>query len=162
MTAPVTTDDVVQGAVKWLLTFDDLTELVGVFSETGVPWLFQHSLWATIEGSQSTAVVVSRAGGWAGANPHNTMRFPRLSLDLYADPLRDDGNNITDPGEVHRRLEAVFDAYDRVLHRTDPDSVFWGTVRTIGCQRLGEPMFFPLPDGDHMSRCQVFYGVTVG
>ncbi len=162
MTGPVVDDDLVQGAVKWLLTQSDVTAVVGTFDETASPWLFQHQLWARVEGSQSTAAVLSRAGGWSGANEHNTMRFPRLSLEVYADPLRDTGNNVTDPGESWRRIEAAWSAFDTVLHRPAAESVMWGTVRTLGCLRLGEPNIYSVPDGDGMLRCQCFYGVVTG
>ncbi len=162
MTAPVTTDDLVQGLVKWLLEFPDIAAVLGTYPDTSTPWLFQHSLWATVEGSQGTAAVVSRGGGWAGANEHNTMRFPRISLELYADPIRDAARNLSDPGEVWRRIDAAFNAFDTRLHRPAGQDVRWGDVRTLGCLRLGEPSVYPVPDGEGVLRLQCFYGVAVG
>lgn len=152
-------DDLIQGAVKYLGAQGDVLELLGSYTD-GVPWLFQHTLWVTVEGSQRTAAVVSRAEGWAGPNQYNTMRFPRISLELYADPLRDAGNNITDPGEVQRRIEATYQLIDSHLHRPQGGVQMWGTVRTIGCTRLAEPSAYPVPDGGGLVRLQVFYGVT--
>ncbi len=162
MSAPVTADDLVQGAVKWLLGFTDIAAVLGVYPDTGTPWLFQTTLWATVEGSQSTAAVISRAGGWAGANAHNTMRFPRIRLELYADPIRDGARNLTDPGEAWRRIEAAWDVFDSRLHRPAAADVRWGDVRTLGCLRLGEPTVYSVPDGEGMLRLQCFYGVAVG
>jgi len=162
MTTPVDTDDLVQGCVKWLLDEDTIHSVLGVFPDTNVPWLYQHSLWSRVEGTQSVAAVISRAGGWAGANEYNTLRFPRLSLEIYADPLRDTQGNVTQPGETWRRIEAAWVAFDTLLHRPSADTVMWGTVRTITCTRLGEPLIYPVPDGDGSLRLQQFYAVTQG
>lgn len=161
MTGPVNTDDLVQGAVKWLLGQPTVTAVLGTTAE-GSPLLFQHSLWVKVEGTQSTAAVISRAGGWAGANPHNTLRFPRLSLELYTDPLRDAGNNVVEPGESWRRIEAAFSAFDKLLHRPAPTTQMWGTVRTVGSLRQTEPVVYPVPDGDGVLRLQAFYGIAQG
>ncbi len=162
MSSPVDQDDLVQGAVKYLLGFYDVSTSLGVYADTGAPWLFQHTLWVTVEGSSSTAAVIARAGGWAGANQHNTMRFPRLALEIYADPIRDAAGNITDPGEAYRRIESVFDTFDRLLHRPASATQMWGEIRTIGSQRLGEPNVYPVPDGGGVLRLETFYGLAIG
>lgn len=161
MTAPVLDDDLVQGCVKYLLDEDNVHAALGVFPDTGTPWLFQHELWGAVEGSQATAAVISRAGGWAGPNEYNTLRFPRISLQIYADPLREAGN-VSMPGETWRRVEATFRVFDNLLHRPAPTVIMWGSIRTITCTRLGEPVVYPVPDTDGMIRLQVFYGVTEG
>lgn len=160
MSTPVR-DEVVRGCVTWLGGLPDIADAVSAYQD-GTPLLFQHKLWVAMEGTSTTAAVISRAGGWSGSNAHNTMRFPRLSLELYADPLRDAGKNLTDPGEVWSRIEAAFDAFDKRLHRPDPTSIMWGTLRTIGCERLTDPMVYEVPDGDGLLRSQTFYGVSVG
>ncbi len=164
MTTPYTEvdDDLIDGCVTWLKSYQDVQQVLGVYDDTDTPWLFQHSLWHKVEGTQSTAAVLSYAGGWASANQHNTMRFPRVSLDIYADPLRDGAGNPTDPAEVYRRLQVVFDVFDRLLHRVRDGVVYWGTVRTLGCLRLAEPVFDYLPEGDGVRRLQCFYGVSQG
>lgn len=162
MTGPVVTDDLVQGAVKWLMDQPAIVAVLGTFPGTTTPYLFQHNLWARIEGTQSTAAVISRAGGWAGANPHNTLRFPRLSLELYADPLRDGARMVIEPVETWRRIEAAFAVFDKVLHQPAASAQMWGTVRAIGCLRQGEPIVYPVPDGDGVLRLQTFYGVSQG
>ncbi len=162
MTGPVTTDDIVQGAVKYLKGFSDVLAVLGADPDTSAPYLYQHDLWTTVEGSQSTAAVVSYLGSWAGANEHNTMRFPRISLDIWADPLRDAGGNITQPGEVYRRLLAAWNVFDLRLHRPASAAVMWGTVRTLGCTRLAEPFIDPITDGDGIRRLQCLYGVVQG
>lgn len=162
MTTPVDTDTLVQGAVKWLSSFDDVIETLGAYPDTATPYLFQNSLWQTIEGTQSAAAVISRAGGWAGPNQHNTMRFPRISLEIFVDPLRDIDGNVTEPGETGRRAEAAYRVLDAHLHRPQSGVQMWGTIRTLGCTRLGEPAVYSMSDGDGMVLLQVFYGVVEG
>lgn len=162
MTAPVDEDDIVQGCVKWLLDIAEIRDVLGVYTETNTPWLFQHELWTKVENTSSTAAVISYAGGWAGANQHNTVRFPRLSLDVYCDPIRDAAGNVTDPGEAFRRMFYVWGVFDDVLHRPESGTVMWGTVRTIGCTRITEPAVDYLPEGDGVRRLHCFYSVTQG
>jgi hypothetical protein len=162
MTTPVNDDDLVQGCVKWLLDEDDVHRVLGVFPQTNVPWLYQHTLWNRIEGTQSQAAVIARAGGWAGANDYNTLRFPRLSLEIYVDPIRDSGGNQTMPGETNRRIEQVWRVFDNLLHRPSPDTVMWGDIRVITSTRLGEPTVYVVPDGDGSLRLQQYYAITQG
>jgi len=162
MTAPVQTDDLVQGAVKWLSGFTDIRDVLGFYPDTDTPYLFQHTLWVRVEGSGATAAVIGRGGSWAGANVYNTMQYPRLTLELYVDPMRDDAHNVVDPGESYRRIEAAWQAFDRRLHRAGDGDQRWGTVRTLACVRLAEPTVYPVPGGDGMLRMQTFYAVTAG
>lgn len=161
LTPPVDTDETVSGCVKWLQTFPDVIDSVGSFPD-GTPWLFQDDLYTTVESSQSQAAVISYAGGWAGPNPYNTLRFPRLSLDIVADPMRDSGGNPIRPGELKRRVMSVYKVFDTHLHRPQGGDQTWGTVRTIAAARLGEPFLYPLSAGGGAQRLQVFYGITEG
>lgn len=162
MTAPVADDDIVQGCVKWLLQFPDVLAVLGTSPEDGSPLLTQHRLYRVMESTQSTAAVVIHAGGWAGPNGHNTMRFPRLSLEITVDPIRDAGNNAIDPGEANRRITKAYKAIDAHLHRPQGGVQYWGDIRTIGCARQGEPTIYAISDGGGSIRLQVFYGVIEG
>ncbi len=157
MTQP---DDIVTGALAYLYTKPDLLAVLG--SDDDGPWLFGYRLWAVVEKSESTAVVISHDGGWAGANLEHTLRFPRLQIDIYADPRRDMGNNGNDPGEVQRRVNHVFETLDKHLHRVDSGTQMWGGVRTVASARLTEPTIYAVPDGDGLLRAQIHYGITQG
>ncbi len=159
MTAPLT-DDIVSGAVSYLMTKPDILAALG--SDADGPWLFQYDLWAMVEKSQSTACVVGHDGGWATANPHNTLRFPRISVAIWADPKRDGGNNAILPGEVQRRANHVFEVIDKYLHRVAGPDQMWGNIRTVSCVRITEPNILRVPDGDGMLRLLTYYAVTQG
>lgn len=156
-------DDIVQGCVKYLQAFPDVVAVVGSFAVVPAsPYLFQHRLWVEMEGSQSTAAVISSDTGWAAPNLHNTLRFPRVVLTLYADPARDSQGNVTDPGEVRRRIDDAFTVFDRRLHRVSGGTQMWGTVRTVSCERLTEPTNAAVPDGDGLRSLVASYAVTQG
>jgi hypothetical protein len=157
---PVTQDDVVQGCCKWLLSLSDVVAAVG--SSDGVPSIFQDVLQRNMEQTQEVAAVISVVGGWGAPNDYNSLRLPRLQVELYVDAWRSGDRSYVELAESRRRAYAVFDIFDRHLHRPSHEMVMWGTVRTINCVRLGEPVVAPVPDGDGMVKSMVFYGVMVG
>lgn len=165
MTTPVTAEDIVGATVKWLLTKSSVTSAVGMFTVSGkqVPGIFQYRLWAgQFEGASSSAIVITNEGGWATPNPHNTMRFPRVVLNVWCDPLRDDGHNATNLPEVQRRAMWVFEQADKYLHIPGGDTMIWGETRVISSVRLVEPVLYTVPDGDGIVRLQAYYAVTQG
>ena len=158
----VETDDIVSGCVRHLLSFSDVTDMVPSSVVGEEAYIFQWTLQMIIETTQSSAVVVSQVGSWAAPNIHNTLKFPRISVEFYADPLRDNGRNYTDLTEVRRRINALYNAVDKRLHRPQAGEQMWGSIRTLECTRLGEPVIYEIPNGDGALRGQVFYGVVVG
>lgn len=161
MTTPIAQDDIVQGCAKMLTQKLDVVAALGTDSEGNV-LLRQYGLWMQMEGTQSTAAVIGNDGGWAGPNLHNTLRFPRITVDVYADPRRDAGGNLRDPGEVRRRINHAYQVIDRYLHRPEGGAEMWGSIRTLACARTIEPVITSVPDGGGLLRLFVAYGVTEG
>lgn len=162
MTGPVAADNIVQAAAKFLATRPTVLAVLGKFPATQTPYLFQNSLWTTMENSQSTAAVLRYAGGWTGPNAHNTMRFPRLLLEVFCDPIRDEDNNIADPGEVRRRVEHAYKVIDKQLHHPQGGQQRWGDIRVLGCSRLTEPVVENVTDGSGLLRLTCTYAITEG
>ncbi len=165
MTAPVNTDDLVSGCAAYLLAQPEIVAAVSEYLIGGVlsAGIFQYRPWAKIEGSSGTAIVLTAdGGGWAAANMHNTLSFPRLTVNIWADPVRDGMRNVTDPGEVMRRAYAVQKIVDRFLHRTGGPEVYFGTLRIISSVRLTEPFTYVVADGDGLVRSQTMYAITEG
>lgn len=156
-------DDIVTGCVKWLRAKTDVTDAVDTFQIGGQigPGIWGYRLWTRMEGSSKTSVVISHDGGWAAPNMHNTLRFPRLVLNVWADPQRDAQKNDVDPW-VQRRANRVFEVVDKHLHRITGPEMYWGDLRVVSCVRLTEPIRYPTPDGDGLIRLQAFYAVTEG
>jgi hypothetical protein len=164
VTTPVTADDIVSGAVTYLLAQPEIVAAVDSYIIGGkqTPGIFQYRTWTPIEGTSTTCAVLTSDGGWAGANLYNTLRFPRLTCNIWADPIRDAGRNLADPGEVMRRSFAVYKVFDKYLHRTAGAEVYFGTLRIISSVRLTEPTIIVVPDGDGLVRCQTTYAITEG
>ena len=160
MSTPVLADDLIQGVVKHLAEQADVRAVLGAYPGGDVPWLFQHTLFLPVEGTSSTAAVLTRNGGWAGPNLHNTMRFPRLGLELWCDPQRDAAGHVSDPGEAQRRILHALWAIDTHLHLPAGGDRFWGTVRVVSSIRLNAPDPYLVPDGGGLLRVAVFYAVT--
>lgn len=163
MSAPVVADDIVTGAVTFLLDKPDVVGCVSRINLGGqyAPAIWPYQLWAVLENSGATACVLSSDGGWAGANLHNTLRFPRLQVSIWADPLRDPNAGM-DVGETRRRAERAWSAVDRHLHRTAGDAVMFGGLRVIESTRLTEPVDLLVPDGDGLLELRSYYAITQG
>lgn len=164
-------DNVASGAVKYLVTFSDVTSLLGSFSPSdpnpgfaGKPWLFSDNnqgVLKVMEGTSAAGVVCGDAGGWDVPPPMGTVRMRRLRVDIWVDPLRDVNANVIETSAITAgRGMAVFNAVQFRLHRTDPDAVTWGDLVTTGCQLLTDPQFLPVADGDWLLRGTAYYGVT--
>lgn len=169
-------DDVASGAVKYLSGFSDVTALIGSFplndpvpANAGKPWLFSDTrgmdgnpgVLARLEGTSAAAVVCSDFGGWEVPPALGTLRFRRLRVDVWIDPNRDARGNITDSSSItsNRGLQ-VFAAVQFRLQRTNPDTVLWGDLVTVGCQLLVDAVFAPVTDGDGLQRGTAYYGVA--
>jgi len=164
-------DDVASGAVRYLAAFPDVTGLLGAFpagdpiaANAGQPWLFADTnagVLKVMEGSSAAAVVCGDFGGWSVAEPLGTLRFRRLRLDVWVDPVRDSGSNVTESSSLTtNRGLAVFAAVQFRLQRTDPDAVLWGNLVTTDCHLLTDIQFLPVPDGDMLQRGTAYYGVS--
>ena len=164
-------DDVASGAVRYLTQFADVTAMLGSFSlsdpqtaNAGRPWLFadnNQGVLATMEGSSAAAVVCGDFGGWDVPPMLGTLRFRRLRVDVWVDPLRDANRSVTETSSLTtNRGLAVFAATQFRLQRTDNDAIFWGDLCTVGCQLLTDIQFTPVPDGDWLQRGTAYYGVA--
>jgi hypothetical protein len=166
-------DDVSQGAYYFLSSLPDVTAMIGSFPDDdpdnpGVPWVFVHSLYTRMEaqsiaqGSQAVAIVCVYAGQGSGSLDYSTVRNQRLEVDLWIDPLRDQYGNITAPSETEARGLDVFSVLDSHLHRASSGdkTMLWGNLVTIGCERMTEPVAYPVADGDGLIRMVFFYNVT--
>lgn len=176
-------DDVVQAARQFLATFPEVMSELG--SDAGTVYLFQWSLHVPVEGTQEVACVLSTTGSWTSPNTHNTAKFPRLLVEVYADPIRDVKRSPTVYNTQQRALR-VAEKISDVLHRpfagewgpvanpaydsADPEAepetiplrVFDDNLRIIASHRLDEPAPFPVPDGDGMVVARVAFGLSVG
>jgi hypothetical protein len=171
-------DGAATGAWYFLSQFEDVTSLLGSFSgadpnpaNAGQPWLFSdtesNDMLARVQGTSQAAVVLAGFGQWAGPAAMSGQQFPRLRVDIWVDPARDAGGNITESAiYTASRGLAVAQAIHHRLQRKDSDSVMFGDMCTIGCQALTFPPQFtritpPAGGGDWLQRGFAYYGLTV-
>jgi hypothetical protein len=151
--------DIVEAAVTYLFGQPEVLDALGADPGTGAPYLYPNSLYTVMQNTQSAAAVVARAGGFAAPNAHNTARFPRIALELTVDPLRDEMNNVLNFDEAGYRADTIYKIIDPYLHRPRGGSQWWGSVRTVSCVRLSEPLVYAVPDGSGLIRHITYYGV---
>lgn len=152
-------DDAVQGCVAYLLQQTPLTLLLG--SEKGIIFLFQDKLEVPVEKTSSAAIVISGAGGWAPPNSYNTMMFPRLRVDIYADPPRDAVGRVTRATEARTLVQRVGNVLDTYLHQTSNEPTFWREVVAVSSTRLAELTISQLVSGDRTAVGSTYYGAQV-
>lgn len=154
--------ELLEAAVIYLSSKSSITSKIGkdkVFST----WIFQKRLYLgkTLEGSGKVAVVLNVEGGWDAPNRHNNMSFPRLRVDIWADPDRNSAHSMVIDNAEDKAREA-FRAIDKYLHRPQGVESPWGTLRVLTSHRLGEIEFSAVTDGDGVQMGRVFYGLTLG
>lgn len=155
-----TSPDYVDGCASYLRQFADLKALLGSDNRYDT-WIFQEKLYATVEGSQSVAVVLSTSTQWATNNSYNTADFPKLAVDVYADPERDPNNNVAFD-DTKDKLLAVHDKIKKYLHMVDPGYKWWGSTRIVSSTLLSLPILEPVADGGGMRSAIAYYALVVG
>jgi hypothetical protein len=123
-------------ARKMLMSDDTIRGYTVSEAETRV---YKNRLDIPVNQTGKLALVVSRNGGWATPDEVQTLEFPILRVDAYADPTREiDGQiRILDAED---KAAALLRAADRLIH--GKRGVLWGgasgvVVVTIG--RWREP-----------------------
>lgn len=159
--------DIVTAARRHLVVDAGVIAVLG--GSTAWPvWLFRWRSYVSVEGTGSVSAVLSQQGGWAAPNRHNTMSFPQLQVEIYADPTRTTARN---PSAVDAHAAAL-DAHlalNALLHvpagTTPSEGLVWGdetgSLRVLGSSLLGEPDLSEVPGGDGLVRSVARYGVVV-
>lgn len=162
-------------AVRNLLAQDEgLKALLGR-SASWDTWIFdQKPVNVKIENTSKCFIVINESGTWAPPNLHNTMLFPRLIIDVWADPTRN-ANKTVQKFDAQNKVGAIQKFLDKHLHTVDPGTPsgevrIWGTEEEIaaktgvvvtGSQRLTGPDFSPIRDSEGSVMGSYTYGVNV-
>lgn len=155
---PVEEDDLLAGATTYLLSLPDLVGLVG-FNHLG-PYIWQEDKGINFEDEAAVGIVVTTSSIGIVDEAH-TQHFERLGIEIWASPIRDEIGNIVEAAETRRRLMKVYSVVDRYLHRTAPQTQYWGEIRTHSSERIGNIDRFPADDGNGILIGQVFYAVQL-
>ena len=154
----------------------NLTTLLGS-NKLWDTWIFEEAPRAEIENTSKVLVVVSQ-GPSGAVNAHNTMKFPSLYIDIWADSTRNPDRSVRTM-DADDKIEAVADFIRKNLHTVNLDSTdasyrytgdagfvqVWGTDEQIlertGVFILGgilsEPDYYDVDDaeGTRMGRMQL-------
>lgn len=154
-------DDPIQAVYNYLLGFEDVISLVGT-SDDGTPYIYNGNIYHTMTGTQSCAVVVKFGGSWAAPNTNNTVLFPRIQVEVWSDPPRDEDGNVIQPTEARTRANAVWQQVNGHLHVpynkiivNEPTLIIFGSVS------LGFPGWVQNNQSDHVGVLSGFYGLSV-
>lgn len=173
MTSPVfqlsASTDLAVAAHRRLAAVPSLTGVLGssVATSPGGVWLFVRELQVMVEGSGQAAAVLREEGSWARPNSHNTARFPRLSVEVFADSSRNASATIV-RRDAEARARAVWERFQSFLHRPYAFSEMWGAtgtdpgMRVWGSQLMSLPEVYAINDWDGGVRLACHYGLSVG
>jgi hypothetical protein len=134
--------------------------------DDGRMWLWPWGERGQVQGTGRSSIVISTPGSWASANAYNTLRFPRLQVEVYADIDRDD---VAGPfyRSAQKKGEDIWVILDALLHRPGDRNMLWGDVngrvRVVSSVRnSGEPDRSEVPDVDGVWRILCSYAVELG
>ena len=138
-------------------------------------WVFDtNPVNVRVENTGKCLIVVSEEGTWTFPNQHNTMRFPKINVDIWADPTRNSDRTIQ-LFNAETKIEEIQKLVDAHLHLVDPSTsagmpYIWGTadeiaaqtgVLVVGSQRLSGPDIYPIQDSEGSFMGRIAYGVNL-
>lgn len=149
-----------------------LTALLGR-SVTFPTWIFDEKPFARIENSQRALIVINEDNQWAQMNEHNHMRFPRILVDIWADPTRNTDNSVK-TYDATRKIEAIVKQVDQTMHTVNLNDgngnpIIWGTAAQkasftgqliTGSVHLTGPTYSDIKDAEGALMGRVAYGVN--
>ncbi len=107
--------------------------------DTGADIVWPLWVWADrpqrlIENTQKCGIVFSVGRPWTAPNGHNTMKFPTLVMDIWADPTRNSDGSVK-KRDAEAKIEIVADVINKLLHNVNDalptDAPVWMGVRGI-------------------------------
>lgn len=130
------------------------------------PYIFQYDDFRGVKGTGNIALVVSASGSWTTPNQNNTMQFPRILIEAYADVSRDPITHDMTRPDGQEKAQVLLQVVTKVLHRPQGGglpgiAVGVDGLRVLGSLRLGEPTYPALPDGDGVIVGTVDFGLVI-
>lgn len=131
-------DDLQGAAVKYLLATPSVVNVVGSFDVSGKPFIFRDEILANLESKEYQAVgaIVVSDGGPIAMPVISRFRLRRLEVAIWANGTRDVIGALTNAPSIPLKIDTIFKAVDKVLHRTSAEPVLWGDLLTISSERL--------------------------
>lgn len=105
-------------------------------SESWDTWIFdENPVGSKIEQTSKCLIVITEGDPWTSANEHNTLWFPTINVDVWADPSRN-ANKSVKIFDAKTKIERIIRQVDKSMHRVQPSGpdgmpVLWGTAAEI-------------------------------
>lgn len=159
---------------NFLAQRESLTALLGS-SPTWDTWIFdQRPIGVKIENTQRCMIVVNEFRPYTAPNDHNTMRFPQITIDIWADPTRNSNKSVK-TYDADTKIERIQKEIDAVMHTVDmgtPGGMphIWGTAEQVanktgsviaGSTRIDGPDYSDVKDSDGTRMGRLLYGVNL-
>lgn len=124
-------------------------------------WIWEDNLQALVENSQKVAIVVSLSSYWSQPAASNTWDFPRLQVDIWADPDRNTDASLKTQNSK-AKIFAVHNVLRKYLHNVDSEVNYWDGFRILSSKCTGDPVFHPIADGNGGFMGTVYYNLATG
>ena len=137
-------------------------------------WIFDKKpVNVRIENTSRCLIVINEVGTWSGRNDHNTMKFPRIQVDIWADPSRNEDRSVL-VFDAESKIEKIQKVLDKHLHLVNVDTevglpFIWGTEQQIisktgkvvfSSKNLTGPDLSPVVDSEGTLMGRMTYGIT--
>jgi hypothetical protein len=161
-------------AARNLLAQDDRFREWVARSQSWDIWIFDTKpVMAKFENNSKCLIVINEGDPWTSPNEHNTLEFPSLVVDIWADPDRRADKTIL-RDNAKDKIKAVARIVNDHLHRVDPGGpdggyMIWGTAQEIDTKtgvlvseskRLSGPVFSPIKDAEGAWMGRYTYGIN--
>lgn len=128
-------------------------------------WIFDSALSVRMESTQKCAIVVSYGGGWLPPLEDGLTRFPRVVVDIWADPLRDASTGSVLEDDAADKAFRVYHEVRKVLHRIDRSgpggsSIYFGDLRISSSVAADEPELHKVTDGNGAKMLRCVFNIT--
>lgn len=156
-----------------LLQDEDLTDLLAMYPTLGPGIFDERPVGARFEGKGKCIIVVAYGGTWTVANEHNTLRFPRIFVDIWADPTRnaDKSVQVYDADDKIEVIQNLVDKHLHLVNKSRPDGLpwIWGTAEQMsektgviidGSSRTMGPDISPISDTDGAMMGRTTYNIS--
>lgn len=144
-------------------------------SQTWDTWIFdENPVGVKVENTGRCLIVINEGSPWTSPNEHNTMRFPRLIVDVWADPTRNTDRSVR-VFDAKEKIDEIQKRLDKHFHLVDGGDSHgmphvWGSLDDLtsgrgvvvtGSTRLTGPEFSSIRDTDGAFMGQFTYGVNL-
>lgn len=128
-------------------------------------WIFDSDLQVVLENTQKCAIVVSYGGSWQAPPDSNTVRFPSVRVDIWADPTRDEDHSVK-LNDAAAKCFAIYDAIFPLLHRPNRDTDSGGSIllngtRVTALESLAEPELSRVDNGNGARMLRGRFGLGI-